>query len=430
MIGSALGSGDDRTAALLAQGYEFTGRLRPGTGPVRLRLVGRPALLLTGPDGVRSFYGTPELRRRRAVPLVVRWPLFGPGAIHGLDGDAHRWRRALFRRVLSDAGVRRLVDLADQEWALAIADWESAGGGAVFDTAVDVYGRAVQRWAGLPFTSTVFARELARIVDGFAVPGRPWARAVLARLRCQRWARHVIRHARHQLGRVPEESSPLQAIATATAVDGYPLPLGTAATELLNVLRPTVAVAWLAAFGMLALQRNPLWWDRLAAEPDPAPGEPVGPVARACAHETRRWAPFVPLLAARAAADVRLPQGPVRRGERVLLDVHGTDYDPRHWPEPDRFDPGRFLPDDGAARRDSFVAQGGGDPENGHRCPGEPATVDLLAHTLHRLSRLPVTLTPDQDLSVPLHRMPTRPVSGVLLQFRTDPDGHTAGRRS
>lgn len=70
------------------------------------------------------------------MPLVVRGPLFGPGAIHGLDGDAHRWRRALFRRVLSDAGVCRLVDLADQEWTRAFADWESAGGGAVFDTAV------------------------------------------------------------------------------------------------------------------------------------------------------------------------------------------------------------------------------------------------------------------------------------------------------
>jgi hypothetical protein len=53
---------------------------------------------MASPDGVRSFYGTPQLRRRRAVPLVVRGPLLGPGAIHGLDGDAHRWRRALFRR--------------------------------------------------------------------------------------------------------------------------------------------------------------------------------------------------------------------------------------------------------------------------------------------------------------------------------------------
>lgn len=242
----------------------------------------------------------------------------------------------------------------------------------------------------------------------------------MARVRCQRWARRVIRRARLRITPGRPFTSPVGVVATALGLDGHPLPLNTAATELLNLLRPTVAVAWPATFGTLALHQHPDWRRRLTDEAPPVSGSPAGPVARACAHETRRWTPFVPLLAAKAQMDLELPQGRVRRGERVILDVHGTDHDPMNWPEPFTFDPGRFLPDDHPARQDRFVAQGGGDPIAGHRCPGEGLAVELLAHTLHRLSRLPTTL-PDQDLTYPLDRMPTRPVSGVRLRLPPAP---------
>ena len=175
------------------------------------------------------------------------------------------------------------------------------------------------------------------------------------------------------------------------------------------------AVAWLAAFGALALQRSPDWAARIAVEPD---GFPAGPVARACAHETRRWAPFVPVLAAKADRDLDLPQGRLRRGERIVLNVHGTDHDPMTWPDPGTFAPGRFLPNDSPSRSDGFVPQGGGDVATGHRCPGESVAVELLAMTLRRLSRLGATLPP-QDLTVDRRRMPTRPASGVRLALPT-----------
>lgn len=320
----------------------------------------------------------------------------------------------MFTDILTPDAVRRLAELADLEWTRAIDRWRPVGGGEVFATAVTVYGAAVQRWAGLGRPDDRFSVEMSRIVHGFGKVGSPMVGAWVARIRSQRWARRLIRDARRSGPALPD-GSVMWAIAHGTDPSGVRLPVGVAATELLNLLRPTVAVAWLAAFGALALQRSPDWAARIAVEPD---GFPAGPVARACAHETRRWAPFVPVLAAKADRDLDLPQGRLRRGERIVLNVHGTDHDPMTWPDPGTFAPGRFLPDDSPSRSDGFVPQGGGDVATGHRCPGESVAVELLAMTLRRLSRLGATLPP-QDLTVDRRRMPTRPASGVRLALPT-----------
>jgi cytochrome P450 len=114
--------------------------------------------------------------------------------------------------------------------------------------------------------------------------------------------------------------------------------------------------------------------------------------------------------AARDVLGVALP-----RGGLVVLDVHGTDHDPAHWPDPDRFDPDRFLQD--PVDLDTLVPQGGGDLATGHRCPGEAVTLMMLAVAARVLARTPHTL-PAQDLAHDLSRIPTRPRSGVVLEPR------------
>ncbi len=186
---------------------------------------------------------------------------------------------------------------------------------------------------------------------------------------------------------------------------GELLDVRTATTELHNVLRPTVAISWFVSFAALALYRHPQWRQRLRY------GD--GNLLRAFAHEVRRLFPFVPVLAARARHDDldwdghHLPAGGL-----VILDVHGTNHDPRHWPNPDTFDPDRFVGHDPDPY--TLIPQGGGDRTTGHRCPGEDITIELLAGAVHALTALDYDV-PAQDLTYSLRRVPTRPRSGVVF---------------
>ena len=68
--------------------------------------------------------------------------------------------------------------------------------------------------------------------------------------------------------------------------DGKPLSSGTAAVELINILRPTVAVTRFVAFAGLALHDHPKWRRRFETGTE-ADLEPF-------VQEVRRFYPFFP----------------------------------------------------------------------------------------------------------------------------------------
>lgn len=382
--------------------------LRQGRDGVPTRLLGRRAAVVGGPAGVRRFYD-PRLRRRSAFPPPIKLVLFGPGTVHGLDDAEHRLRKALFLGVITPDTVAALGGRAEREWTAAVERWSGRQRVVLFDEAVQVLAAAVLPWAGVPVTDEELphrARQLATVLDGFATPGPAYARAVLARLRVGRWAKGLVRGVR--AGQIdPPAGSALHAAARATDPEGKLLPERVAATALLNVVRPTVAVAWFVAFAGKALHEHPEWRERIAAGDDRA--------AEAFVHEVRRLYPFVPVLAAKAREAQDVLGVRVPRGGLVVLDVHGTDHDPAHWPDPDRFDPDRFL---GApVDPDTLVPQGGGDVATGHRCPGEGVTLTMLAVAVRALARLPHPI-PAQDLGYDITRVPTLPRSRVVLTDR------------
>src|SRR5690606_4644598 len=168
------------------------------------------------------------------------------------------------------------------------------------------------------------------------------------------------------------------------------------------------------AFMALAMHEHPQWRERIFDETRERASTTDGPLAIAFAEEVRRYYPFVPLLPGVARKDLSFDGVPVAEGERVLIDIYGTNHDERYWTAPDRFDPERFV-ETGEMFSDHFIPQGGGLVETGHRCPGEMITVGLLAQTAAELSQRAAWLERGQDLSFRMGRMPTKPGRGVVF---------------
>ncbi|MCZ9336244.1 cytochrome P450, partial [Streptomyces sp. TRM76130] len=115
----------DRTLPALAGGYAWLpDRMRASDGPVvSTRLLGRPALAVRGPEAVRLFYDESRVRRHGALPGPLLDTLFGQGAVHTLDGDAHRARKALFLPLLDPGQVAGVTEQVAAAWDEAVRAW-------------------------------------------------------------------------------------------------------------------------------------------------------------------------------------------------------------------------------------------------------------------------------------------------------------------
>jgi fatty-acid peroxygenase len=404
----------DRALLLARHGYLFTASLSANErrtldeqSAVAMSFLGRPALLVSGRHGVEVFYDEKRVVRHRAVPAPIAASLFGPGAVHGLDDAEHRHRKSLFLHALRQEELDRFLSIARRRWRVELERWRSRGGGEAYESAVFVFGSSIIEWAGIDEPDTAkaqHARWMADIVDGFGVPGSAFLRAAVARQRCNVWASGLIRRARTD--GAGASHSWVKQVAFFVDQDGSPLDERTAAVELLNILRPTVAVAWLAAFAVKALEEHPDWGRQIRAEEGDRDR-----LAEAFAHEVRRYYPFVPVLAARARENFEFAGHTVLKGQRIVLDVYGTNHG-AGWPDPWAFDPGRFLESDPCTIT-QFIPQGGGPRESGHRCPGEGFSNGLLAMAISELAQLDRIGLPVQDQQYSLRRMPTRPASGI-----------------
>ncbi|WP_346618395.1 cytochrome P450 [Blastococcus montanus] len=399
----------DSSLALLREGYTFISSRcdRLGTDAFRTRLLLEPAVCVRGAEAARIFYSGERFTRTDAFPPSILHLLQDLGSVQALDGGAHRHRKDMFLTVLQGTGSERITDLFAEEWRAAVPRWQRAGRVVLHDAVRDVLTRTALRWAGVPATERDVrrrTRELAVMVDRAGTIGPPnwWAR--LLRNRSELWARGLVAQVRAGALQVPEDSA-LAVIARHRDTEGELLTVPAAGVELLNVLRPTVAVSRFVVFAALALLQQPRWHRTFAAGDE---DDLFGFV-----DEVRRLFPFFPLVGGRVRRPFTWAGYDFPVGERVLLDLYGTNHDERVWTDPEVFRPERFR--DWPGDPYTLVPQGAGDYRDDHRCPGEPMTRLLIAESVRLLTRSMSYRVGVQDLSVGLTRLPTLPRDGFVI---------------
>jgi fatty-acid peroxygenase len=171
------------------------------------------------------------------------------------------------------------------------------------------------------------------------------------------------------------------------------------------ILRPTVAVSVYMTFAAHALHQYPRCREEARAGADGSTERFV--------QEVRWFYPFFPSVVARVRNDFEWKGYPFPGGTRVLLDLYGTNHDPRAWEAPEEFRPERFRYWDGSPF--NFIPQGGGDHAVNHRCPGEWITIELMKVALSFLAGSLSYDVPEQDLRINLSRLPALPRSRFVI---------------
>jgi len=277
----------------------------------------------------------------------------------------------------------------------------------LYPAAQDVLCRAICAWVGMPLDETEVrqrARDFGRMIDAFGGVGPRHGRGKRARNRAEAWVRGFVKAVRKGKADV-EPGSPAEAFIWFEDEDGELLSPQMAAEEIINLLRPTVAIAFYITFGAKALAEHPAYRKSLQQDDN---------YAHLFAQEIRRHAPFAPFLGARVQADFNWRGYHFPKGTLALIDIYGTNHDPRVWEDPDTFWPERFENREPTAF--DMLPQGGGDYRSGHRCPGEWITLSVLKQAINFLARRLRYDVPPQDLSVDLTRMPTLPRSGFRMR--------------
>lgn len=407
----------DSTAVLLAKPYDYVRDTctRFGSDLFEARLLLRRTICMRGAEAAELFYDESRFKRRGAMPEPVRATLLGKGGVQGLDDEAHRLRKAMFMALMSDERVEKLARLVEREWLAAISSWASEGEVMLYDAIQTILMRAVCKWAAVPLSSAEEAkrtRDVVALFDQAATLGVGHLKARLARRRSERWLAALIEDTRE--GRVfPADVSALAVIAGHRDASGDLLPPRIAAVELLNVLRPTVAVSVYIVFVAHALHLFP------KRVPESANGD----CAARFVQEVRRLYPFFPALIARTRRAFRWRGVAFPKGRRVLLDLHGTNRS-ESWSDPEEFRPERFI--DTPCNPFMFIPQGGGDHHRHHRCPGEPITLALMKVALRLLTSRIAYEVPPQDLRIDRTRLPALPMS----RFRINVDRLSANEAS
>lgn len=401
--------GIDNTVRLLKEGYLFIpNRMKTlQTNIFQTRLIGKKVICITGKDAAQLFYDSNKFIRHNAMPKRIQKTLFGVNAIQGMDGDAHLHRKQLFLSILTTERVSLLKEILRGKYQDAIPRWSSLDQINLFDETSSLLCESACEWCDIPITheeAKIRSRQFMNMVFSISQIGPDYWKGKASRKSTEKWIETIIKEVR-SYDRKTNENTPLYQIAFYKDMNGNPLSDRKAAIELINVIRPIVAICIYIVYAALALHENPQMKELLK--------DPASNYYDMFVQEVRRFYPIGPFLAAKVKQDFSWDGYLFQKDTLVLLDVYGINSDASLWKYPNVFSPDNFLHWDHDHYK--LIPQGGGDPKTGHRCPGERITLELMKESIDFLVNDIEYTVPNQNLNFPLNRIPTLPESGFIM---------------
>jgi fatty-acid peroxygenase len=361
---------------------------------------------ITGRDAAEKFYDASVFERRDVIPKRIQKTLLGENGVQTLDGDLHRIRKAMFMSLMTPDKLQQLKELVANYWMIYTRRWEKMNEVILFKEVQQILCCAACAWAGVPLDEQEIekrADDFAAMVDAFGAIGPRHWRGKRARKRTEEWIKSIISKVDH------EEIEPVEGTAlhviTSHRENSSPLNDHVTAVEIINVIRPIVAISYYITFSALAMHHYPACVSKLKIE-DPK-------YIQHFVNEVRRFYPFAPFTGARAKQNIEWHDYIIPKDTLVFLDIYGTNHDAATWKDPNDFMPERFQNWNGDPF--NFIPQGGGSYDSGHRCAGENLTIEIMKLSVVHLVNFMTYQVPAQDLLFSMNRIPTYPSSGFVI---------------
>lgn len=349
--------------ALLAS----AGRLGPVTiarlGPVR-------AYLVTDPGLIRAILVQDAADYDKGFQFDTLRSLIGDG-VGTSSGAAHRRNKKLLRSAFDHAAVERYaLDMAEQTADYLDARWNpAASAGTLLDAAAEMRMLAMRLVTHSMSGSSVDAGEVMsslpellsgagrrallpiRTLEKLPTPGNRRFEQSLAAVHAVADGM-VARHRERAAGGAQEQPTLLSILLAAVDEDGTGLTDIQAHDEIMTLLLAgTETVAGVLAWALHLLAEDPALQQRIRDEVLEVTDGRAATVAdmrrldltERFAKEILRLYPPGWILGRRPLHDVRMYDTLVPARSQVLLNFYGLHRDPAAFPDPDRFDPDRWI---------------------------------------------------------------------------------------
>lgn len=360
------------------------------------------AVLISDPALAKQVFTTSPEVLYNIQPNLSR--LLGPGSVFALEGSAHRSRRKLLTPPFHGRSITAYERIVEEEALREMASWPE---GVEFETlepmmriTLNVILRAVFGADGeelqqlrtlMPKWVTLGSRLTALPSPGPTL-GRlgPWARLASYRRTYEGLIDRLITRARQDPG-FADRADVLSLFLRSSYGDGTAMTRGEIGDELLTILaagHETTAstLAWVFE----RISRHPEVLARLAEET----AAEADDYRQATILEVQRNRTVIDFAGRHvAAASYELGEWVIPQGFSILVSLLQLHRDPEVYPDPERFDPQRFLDD--KPNTFSWVPFGGGT----RRCVGAAFAnmeMDVVLRTVMRQFAIQATDAPGE----------------------------------